>query len=286
MTLDSLKPTSRQKVFDLAQEAGFDVTDWIQSSNKPNAFKANPKYCYEWAYVQPGEVVVLNLWFSAMREQDGRIFQWNNFRADVEHHRFITKKPTWAKRAQRIDEAIQLAAREQLPVRVIVNHGVQPDKHNPKLIPSSVKARKLDPEPWTVTSYDWATGQHELTRGSGWQKYVDQFDLIEDTISAARKITITASSFVRSPAIRRNVLRRADGRCELCGERGFKMANGAIYLETHHIVPLAEGGADSETNVVALCPNDHKRAHFAVEHQQIAAELQNAVRMPGGTRPL
>ena len=62
--------------------------------------------------------------------------------------------------------------------------------------------------------------------------------------------------------VRRAVLERAAGVCECCAVPGFKMDNDRVFLETHHVIPLAEGGADEEWNVVAICPNDHRRAHF------------------------
>lgn len=55
------------------------------------------------------------------------------------------------------------------------------------------------------------------------------------------------------------------------------MAGGAVYLETHHIVPLSEGGADSLMNVVALCPNDHRRAHYSLEQLAIRRRLLSMV---------
>lgn len=51
------------------------------------------------------------------------------------------------------------------------------------------------------------------------------------------------------------------------------MVDGRAYLETHHVVPLSEGGADSTSNVVALCPKDHKRAHYAVDRDEIRKVL-------------
>jgi predicted HNH restriction endonuclease len=48
---------------------------------------------------------------------------------------------------------------------------------------------------------------------------------------------------------------------------GFRMANGAIYLETHHVIPLSEKGLDVVWNVVAVCPNDHRIAHYGVERE-------------------
>lgn len=55
------------------------------------------------------------------------------------------------------------------------------------------------------------------------------------------------------------------------------MSGGAIYLETHHVVPLSEGGTDLVTNVAALCPNDHKRAHFGSDANFIRAALLSKI---------
>jgi 5-methylcytosine-specific restriction protein A len=47
------------------------------------------------------------------------------------------------------------------------------------------------------------------------------------------------------------------------------MANGKVYLETHHVVPLHENGEDSVNNVVALCPNHHREAHHGERRAEI-----------------
>jgi hypothetical protein len=44
--LADLRPTRKGHVFDLVQQAGFDVRDWMASSNDRRGPKANPKYCY------------------------------------------------------------------------------------------------------------------------------------------------------------------------------------------------------------------------------------------------
>lgn len=54
----------------------------------------------------------------------------------------------------------------------------------------------------------------------------------------------------------------AAGRCEYCDMHGFVRGDGAIYLETHHIVALHEGRPDTVANVICLCPNHHREAHF------------------------
>jgi 5-methylcytosine-specific restriction protein A len=73
--------------------------------------------------------------------------------------------------------------------------------------------------------------------------------------------------------VRDKALLRAGGNCEYCGEQGFQMADGNIYLETHHIVPLSEGGKDFVTNVSALCANHHRQAH----HGKNAVEMRRAL---------
>jgi hypothetical protein len=37
---------------------------------------------------------------------------------------------------------------------------------------------------------------------------------------------------------------------------------GDRYLETHHVVGIAERGPDAVDNFIAICPNCHRQAHF------------------------
>src|SRR3546814_17884168 len=67
--------------------------------------------------------------------------------------------------------------------------------------------------------------------------------------------------YIRDPRVRSAALLRAAGRCEYCDALGFVRADGAIYLETHHIIPLHAGGPDTVQNVICLCPNHHRAAH-------------------------
>lgn len=67
----------------------------------------------------------------------------------------------------------------------------------------------------------------------------------------------------RNPYVSEWAKRREDGICLLCGNEGpFKEdRTGRAFLETHHIISLADGGADSIYNVAALCPNCHRKMH-------------------------
>jgi 5-methylcytosine-specific restriction endonuclease McrA len=77
-------------------------------------------------------------------------------------------------------------------------------------------------------------------------------------------------------AVRREVWRRDDGRCAYvgssgrCGERGF--------LEFHHVVPFAAGGAADANNIQLRC-----RAHNLYEAERFfAAEMVRESRMTWG----
>lgn len=273
--LADLKPSHNHKVFDLTEQAGFDVSDWIASSNDGRGHKANPKYCYEWSFVEPGKVVIFNLWFASMLAEDGLIKQRGNFRAEAASHSGPHGKPQWRARATRLDQALQAALLDNLPIRVIIVDGKQRDKSvlSRSTEASKVSKRELDPEPWTLTAYDKATGQFELTRGILKQEFVDQFDMDQLAKTEPARVQSSGTSFYRNPKVRKAALRRANGKCELCNGVGFEMVGGAVYLETHHVVPLSEGGSDLITNVAALCPTDHRRAHYAHDRDDIRQEL-------------
>ena len=78
-----------------------------------------------------------------------------------------------------------------------------------------------------------------------------------------------SGSYVRDNKVRAAVIRRAKGVCEFCKQPGFKKSDGSLYLETHHIIALSEQGPDRTSNVIALCPNDHRRAHFGQDWKEL-----------------
>lgn len=70
------------------------------------------------------------------------------------------------------------------------------------------------------------------------------------------------NSFIRDRYVSKYAKRRARGRCQLCGSLApFIDQYGHPYLESHHVIWLADGGSDSVDNVVALCPNCHRKMH-------------------------
>ena len=74
----------------------------------------------------------------------------------------------------------------------------------------------------------------------------------------------SASYRVGSLAIHRYVLCRANGQCEGCATAApFRKSDGLPYLEPHHTTRLADDGPDHPAQVIALCPNCHRRVHYA-----------------------
>lgn len=68
--------------------------------------------------------------------------------------------------------------------------------------------------------------------------------------------------YYRSPYIKEMVKQIADGKCQMCGEDApFYDTNQKPYLEEHHVQRLADGGKDTMGNVVAICPNCHRKIH-------------------------
>lgn len=207
-----------------------------------------------------------------LEEEDGRILHRGNFREDAEIQFARGRGNPWGRRARKLDEALQLAQRDDPAIRVILNAGNRRDRDDPEAKASQVTERELDPEPWTLASYDAATGTHVLVRGIA-GPFIDQFVLSEPVGSEeARRREQAGLVYVRDARVRSAALLRAGGCCEYCDLPGFARADGPIYLETHHIAPLLEGGPDMAVNVICLCPNHHREAHFGAD----AARLREA----------
>ena len=84
---------------------------------------------------------------------------------------------------------------------------------------------------------------------------------------------------VRSRSIRLYVLRRANGFCEACCTRApFCKPDGSDYLEPHHTTRLSDEGPDHPAKVIGLCPNCHRKAHYAEDARAFNAMLVKKLR--------
>lgn len=77
---------------------------------------------------------------------------------------------------------------------------------------------------------------------------------------------IRVARFKRNSDVVAEVLKRAEGICEICKNPApfIRKSDSEPYLEVHHKVRLADGGEDSVENAIAICPNCHRNEHYGV----------------------
>jgi len=75
---------------------------------------------------------------------------------------------------------------------------------------------------------------------------------------------VSTTVFLRNPDVVAEALLRAGGVCEGCLKPApfFRRSDHTPYLEVHHKIRLIDGGEDVLENVLALCPNCHRRLHY------------------------
>lgn len=77
-----------------------------------------------------------------------------------------------------------------------------------------------------------------------------------------KKRNVNTTTYDRDEVVVENTKRRANGICDLCGNKApFKNKNNEYYLECHHVIRLSNDGPDKIYNTVALCPNCHRKMH-------------------------
>jgi len=113
-----------------------------------------------------------------------------------------------------------------------------------------------------------------LIRSLAWPDPTETSDAIDDMgTDTPDRVKVSGLAYARDPKIREAVQHRAKGKCEYCGELGFERLDGTHYVETHHIIALAKDGADRRTNVIAVCPNHHREAHFGNRGAALEREM-------------
>lgn len=292
--LESLRPQREGIIMDLVAEAGIDVSPWSvkKDGSAVKNPRANPNYCYEWAFGGSSEPTALCVWHRSLTDSQGLISFEDSLRKHALKLDLVainrsnpahvkSRARDQAKRARNFDLLLQRAFRKSEPIRVVLLLG-ESRSGDVGWDTAVVKYRSLDTENWYVHSYSDENGSFRLlrniprvTQGDTSPEPVTE-SVFEDQFSAPeqpQKRETTGTAFARSQEVRQTVLCRAAGICECCGAPGFETTSGAIYLETHHVIPLSETGPDIAWNVVAICPNDHRRAHFGNNRDAINNQL-------------
>ena len=90
---------------------------------------------------------------------------------------------------------------------------------------------------------------------------VNQNDIGDYDMNNSRNLEsdkITIQRMVRNSRISRNLRKKYNDECQLCGYR-LRKSNGEHYSEAHHIRPYNQvhRGDDNSQNLIVLCPNCH-----------------------------
>jgi hypothetical protein len=276
--ITSLKPTKRELVYDLIREAGIDVSDW-SNYERPQLPQSNPRYCYDWSFVELNRVVVC-LWFDDMQEHDNGIFQELNYGNKPEVERGLSgvqKNRCWS-----MDAAFRKAYRAQLPVRVIIVDGPT-DRFDER----AVARRSLDSVEWHIAAYDENSYDTLLRRGT--RRVIPESgssfpspapatngDTINDLYdpellgrdSAVKNLQLVPG-VARDPKVRRAVLIDCNYTCERPGCGAKRDFSG--FIDVHHIFGVLN--SDRPWTCVALCPNCHREAHFSPDSERLNREF-------------
>lgn len=275
--LKAIFPLGKKTVYANLQELGFDVSDWVNYKT-PSRPAANPKYCYEWSFLEPTRFVAMNIWHPEISD-DGRLTHSNNYRRDE----ILNSRSIWKRRAGVVDRNIQTAFLEQLPIHVMVLAGRRRDRKNPASPASKPYARMLDKATWAVTEYDFASGDFTLTRGvlpvvpSGSPTDPDERSFPEGEPRRAYRTHRRREWRARAAKIKQ-AMRQNGGKliCEVprCGF-DFHARYGAIgegYAHVHHLKPLGWSPGETETtlsDLAVVCPNCHAMIHIGGECREM-----------------
>lgn len=106
---------------------------------------------------------------------------------------------------------------------------------------------------------------HWRVRSALCDKQETRLKRLENAPVIPHRAKVMSVSFDRNPDVVAEILIRAKGYCEDCKNPApfNRRSDNSPYLEVHHIKRLSDGGEDTVANAVALCPNCHRRAHYA-----------------------
>ncbi len=89
---------------------------------------------------------------------------------------------------------------------------------------------------------------------------------------------VQTSLFIRSVYIKEFAKKAAQGICQLCENPApFSNKLGEPFLEVHHVNYLSKGGSDTIDNVIALCPNCHRKIHSLELEEDFKKILEKAL---------
>jgi 5-methylcytosine-specific restriction enzyme A len=278
-TIESLEPTEHLLVMDLLANAGLDVSPWRNYRGKSAA--ANPKYCYNWSFEQPGEFVAVCLWHENLRPSKDKVV----YRIPPRRNRpaKTSQEVTWRRRRADLDRHIHLAYTQQLPLRAIIVEGTQGNAETANPIASRVRARLLDPEPWAVAECNFETGECLLVRGTPPTRPATNSADVELSWFEGQERTAFIRHRKREAEARRAKIAEvleANGGKLICAVPNcafdFHARYGALgegYAHVHHLEELSrspkEGRRVRLSDLAVVCANCHAMIHIGGKNRPL-----------------
>ena len=96
---------------------------------------------------------------------------------------------------------------------------------------------------------------------------LDKISAEEPEVQIIKKRRIYATLMSRNKRIAKYVKNRANYRCEICGQPGFKQINGELYAEAHHWDEVAKYQTDDPGRMCCVCPTCHRVIHFGTTEE-------------------
>jgi 5-methylcytosine-specific restriction enzyme A len=261
--LESLRPTRKERLIDLVERCGIDVTPWGNNYLGKHPSQ-NPAFCYEWAF-KSTDLILINIWRENLKIENSNIFQVLNLRQFIEEESEPRKG-----RNKRFDEYIREAYEKNLSVRAIIL-----DRNSRE----TVGKRMLDSEIWRVAFYEYASGEFKIERTTAReQSDIENPENEDEELNSFPEGSLREQFIkhrkrearLRSAKIKRFAQTHA-GRvfCEVKNCKiDFNEKYGPIgqgFAHVHHLTPLKEAPDEGrQTNLddlAVVCPNCHAMIH-------------------------
>lgn len=302
-----LKPNKLQRVREVARDAGFSINGWGANDRHKNS-----RWCFgraEPARSGSSPVPLVFAWWKSLREDPSGNVYFLNDAGDWAAKCRIKGKTAAANKAEEFNNLINACYYGSQPIRVAIVDG----DSDPTDDDADEKAskRQLDDALWYPHHIDSATKQVVVMRGvpqppefdpsaeyaasisrpislptfsdslpmdartaNNAGAGVDVPSEFQDIQTSSDRVTSSTTSFPRDSEVVKIVkLRAVEGKCECCGRQGFLTSYGGYYLEVHHVIPLSCGGVDAVWNALAICPDEHRQAHFGADRKKLRERM-------------
>ncbi|MBK5143406.1 HNH endonuclease [Budviciaceae bacterium BWR-B9] len=182
------------------------------------------------------------------------------------HERFGRSEKAFEYRMQNISYVVVLEGIDYLP-------GLKPARNVGKNIFQQLKSlihKKVFTYPNPIST--------ETLYAEDSNKKAEATQSIPQGVIKPTTIPNTGSRYVRNGGVSEWVRRSTNGKCENCNQLGpFKNKDGQFFLEAHHVKWLSNGGSDTTSNCIAVCPNCHRAFHHSKDAELLVEKIYKKI---------